>query len=62
MPTRIDLSRAKRSEAATTSREKVFLAVAVAGFAVLHLIGADLMRNTPAERTATPQWQQASGD
>jgi hypothetical protein len=62
MPTRTDLSRAKRSEAATTSREKVFLAVAVAGFAVLHLIGADLMRNASVERPATAQWQQASGD
>jgi hypothetical protein len=62
MPTRTDLSRAKRQEAATTSREKIFLAVAVAGFFILHLIGADLMKNTSAERPATPQWQQASGD
>jgi flagellar biosynthesis protein FlhB len=62
MPTRTDLSRATRSGAATTSREKVFLAVAVAGFLILHLIGADLMKNTSAERTATAQWQQAGGD
>jgi hypothetical protein len=62
MPTRTDLSRAKRSATATTSREKVFLAVAVAGFAVLHLIGADLMKNASVEGPAAPQWQQAGGD
>jgi hypothetical protein len=62
MPTRTDLSRAKRSETATTSSEKVFLAMAIAGFFILHLIGADLMKNTSAERAATAQWQQASGD
>jgi hypothetical protein len=62
MPTRTDLSRAKRLEAATTSREKVFLAVAIAGFFILHLIGADLMRNASVDRPASAQWQQASGD
>ena len=62
MLTRTDLSRAKRPEAATTSREKVFLAVTVAGFFILHLIGASLMKNTPAERSATAQWQQAGVD
>jgi hypothetical protein len=62
MLTRTDLSRAKRSEATTTSREKVFLAVAVAGFFILHLIGADLIRTASVERPATAQWLQAGGD
>jgi len=62
MPTRTDLSRAKRSGAATTSREKVFLAVSVAGFFILHLIGADLMKNKSEERPATAQWLQAGVD
>jgi hypothetical protein len=62
MPTRTDLSRAKRSETATTSSEKVFLAMAIAGFFILHLIGADLMKNSSIEPMAAPQWQQAGGD
>jgi predicted lysophospholipase L1 biosynthesis ABC-type transport system permease subunit len=62
MPTRTDLSRVKRPEAATTSREKVFLAVAVAAFFVLHLIGGDLIRNASAERPATAEFLAANGD
>jgi hypothetical protein len=62
MPTRFDLPRAKRPEATTTRVEKIFLAIVIAGFVILHLVGADLMKNASAERSATAQWQQASGD